>query len=250
MNICISNSAEELGSSAAEQAAEQLQRCIENQGYARLILSTGASQFTFLQALAKSRLDWSKVEMFHLDEYVSLSESHPASFRRYLKERFISFAEEVTAHWVDGEGDIRANIAELTAEIRKAPIDLALIGIGENAHIAFNDPPADFNDQESYKVVDLDEECKAQQVNEGWFESMSAVPKQAITMTVSQIMKSKIIISCVPHKVKARAIRNTLQGDVSELCPASILKTHRNWWLYLDENSSSEIMGISKPTGN
>jgi glucosamine-6-phosphate deaminase len=241
MIIHISNTAEELGLAAVEKAAQIINDCIEKQDQARIILSTGASQFTFLEALAVKEIDWSKVEMFHLDEYVGLPDSHPASFRRYLRERFLSYAKVKSAYLVNGEGDISAHIAELCKEIAKAPIDLALIGIGENAHIAFNDPPADFNTTEAYMVVDLDEECKAQQVREGWFESNQTVPKQAITMTVQQILKSKTIISCVPNQVKANAIQRTLQDGVTNLIPASVLKTHENWLLYLDAASSDNM---------
>jgi glucosamine-6-phosphate deaminase len=214
---------------------------IEKQGWVRIILSTGASQFPFFEALKEKTIDWSKVEMFHLDEYVDLPESHAASFRKYLKERFLSFAPVAKAHLVNGEGDVAAHIKELSSELHKAPIDLALIGIGENAHIAFNDPPADFETTAAYKVVDLDEGCKTQQVREGWFESLASVPKQAITMTVHQILSSKTIISCVPHQVKAEAIRKTMEEGVTNLVPSSILKTHGDWWLYLDQNSASLI---------
>lgn len=245
MQVHTSQTAEELGVAAAAKAAEVLNDRIAKQGRARIVLSTGASQFTFFQALEKQAIDWSKVDMFHLDEYVDLPESHIASFRKYLKERFISFAPVANAYFVDGEGDVASKIAALTAEIRKAPVDLALIGIGENAHIAFNDPPADFDTDEAYRVVDLDDACKTQQVREGWFASLDEVPKQAITMTVSQIMSSAVIISCVPHAVKANAIRNTLQEGVSNMVPASILKTHADWWLFLDEASASGIDSVS-----
>ncbi|MFK7693469.1 glucosamine-6-phosphate deaminase [Paenibacillus sp. HJGM_3] len=241
MNIHKADNAGLLGELAANQAAEVLQSTIERQGYARIVLSTGASQFPFFEALKAKPIDWSKVEMFHLDEYVGLPESHPASFRKYLKERFLSFAPVAQAHLVDGEGDVAAHLADLTNEIRKAPIDLALIGIGENAHIAFNDPPADFETREAYIVVNLDEACKAQQVREGWFESLDTVPKQAITMTVHQILSSRTIISVVPHEVKAEAIRSTLREGVTNTVPASILKTHGDWSLYLDRNSASLI---------
>lgn len=241
MHVHISQTAEELGAVAAAKAAGILKGCIAKQGGARIVLSTGASQFTFLEALALHPIDWSKVTMFHLDEYVGLPETHAASFRKYLKERFLSFAHEANACFVDGEGDVQRNIAALTEEIRKAPIDLALIGIGENAHIAFNDPPADFDTEEAYLVVDLDDACKKQQVREGWFASLDEVPKQAITMSVRQILSSTTILSCVPHAVKANAIRSTLQDEVTNLVPASILKTHADWWLYLDEASASGI---------
>jgi glucosamine-6-phosphate deaminase len=241
MHCHIAKTSEEMGIAAADKAAEVICNYIEKQGYARIVLSTGASQFTFLKALADKKIDWSKVEMFHLDEYVGLPETHPASFRSYLRERFLSYAPVAKAHLVSGEGDVAAHIAELSKEIGKAAIDLALIGIGENAHIAFNDPPADFEMTDAYKIVDLDDECKAQQVREGWFESLDTVPKQAITMTVQQILNSKTIVSCVPHQVKANAIRNTMQEGLSNLVPATILKTHGDWWLYLDKASASEM---------
>ncbi|WP_409346387.1 6-phosphogluconolactonase [Paenibacillus sp. MBLB4367] len=241
MHVHVSLTAKELGAAAAAKAAEVLKERIAKQGGARIVLSTGASQFTFFEALAQHKIDWSKVVMFHLDEYVALPDTHIASFRKYLKERFLSFAPVAQAYFVTGEGDVQQNIAALTAEIRKAPIDLALIGIGENAHIAFNDPPADFDTDAAYRVVNLDDACKAQQVGEGWFASPGEVPKQAITMTVRQILSSATIISCVPHAVKANAIRQTLGSDVTNMVPASILKTHADWWLYLDEESASGI---------
>ncbi len=241
MNVTISETAEELGAAAAQQAADIINECVNKRGSARIVLSTGASQFTFLEALASHAVDWSKVEMFHLDEYADLPDTHPASFRKYLRERFLSYASGAKAHLVDGEGDIASHIAQLTREIRRAPIDLSMIGIGENAHIAFNDPPADFDTTEAYKVVDLDEACKAQQVREGWFESLGQVPRQAITMTVRQILDSATIISCVPYRVKANAIKQTLQEEITADVPASILKTHNDWRLFLDRESASEI---------
>ncbi|GIP37123.1 glucosamine-6-phosphate deaminase [Paenibacillus sp. J31TS4] len=246
MHLTIHDNAEKLGEAAAAKAAEVLDARIREQGKARLVLSTGASQFSFLRALAQERVDWSRVEMFHLDEYVGLPESHPASFRKYLKERFLSFAPVAKAHLVDGEGELDSVLASLSAAIREAPIDLALIGIGENAHIAFNDPPADFDAEEPYKVVELDDACKAQQVREGWFPSAGEVPRQAITMTVPQIMACRTILSCVPYRVKAEAIRRTLEEEVTPLVPASILKRHGDWWLYLDRESASALPDAGK----
>jgi len=233
VNIHISDTPEQLGAAAAVQAADAIRRAIAANGKARIVLSTGASQFGFFQAFIKEQLEWHKIEMFHLDEYVALPESHIASFRKYLKERF--------ADHVNGEGDVAANIAALTEEIRKQPIDVALIGIGENSHIAFNDPPADFDTKEAYMVVDLDEACKRQQVGEGWFATVDDVPKQAITMTVHQIMQAKTIISCVPHKVKANAIKMTMDNNVTNTVPSTMLKTHADWSLYLDSESASLI---------
>lgn len=243
MKVNVLETPEQLGQVAAHHAARFLNERISENGKARIILSTGASQFEFFKAFVKADIDWSKVEMFHLDEYVHLPESHPASFRTYLKNRFLAEVNIKKVHFVDGEGDFEENIRQLNAEIGKARIDLAMIGIGENAHIAFNDPPADFKTEQPYIVVELDEACKRQQVGEGWFDNVEEVPKQAITMSVHQIMQSDCIISCVPHKVKAGAIRATLEDEVTPEIPATILKTHPNWSLYLDRASASEIQG-------
>lgn len=241
MQMTITDNAEALGKKAAAVCADMLRETLQAQAGARIVLSTGASQFEFLRHFVQAELDWERVEMFHLDEYVGLSEQHPASFRRYLRERFLQYVD-VQRYWlVDGEGDTEANIRRLSDEIGRAPIDLALIGIGENAHIAFNDPPADFITDAPYKIVDLDEACKRQQVGEGWFVTVDDVPKQAITMTVRQILRSRHIVSCVPHRVKAKAIRETLQREVDPMIPATMLKTHPSWHLFLDAASASEI---------
>jgi glucosamine-6-phosphate deaminase len=240
MKVYVLENAQELGNAAASHVAKIINELLAQQGKVRLVLSTGSSQFETLEALIKEDIDWSKVEMFHLDEYVNLSEEHPASFRKYLKERFVSLVPIQQVHYVNGEGDIKAHMEELAREITKEPIDLALIGIGENGHIAFNDPPADFMTKEAYKVVDLDEACKRQQVGEGWFPSIDEVPQQAITMTVHQIMQSRIIVSCVPNKVKAAAIQAFFENDISNTTPSTILKTHPNFTLFLDKQSSSQ----------
>jgi glucosamine-6-phosphate deaminase len=201
-------------------------------------LSTGASQFDTIQALIQSDVDWSCVEMFHLDEYIDLPETHPASFRKYLKERFISKVNLKAAHLVDGSPEC---IEGLTKELRKLPIDIGLIGIGENAHIAFNDPPADFETKEAYKIVDLDDACKKQQIGEGWFATIDDVPKQAITMTVFQILQCKTILSCVPYAVKANAVKATLENDKTNEIPATIMKGHNDFSLFLDADSAALI---------
>ena len=179
--------------------------------------------------------------MFHLDEYVDLPQTHGASFRKYLQERFVAkVAPLAAAHFVDGT---REGIAKLTDELRKEPIDIGLIGIGENGHIAFNDPPADFDTREAYIIVNLDERCKRQQMGEGWFASIDEVPKQAVSMTTYQIMQCERIVSCVPHKVKAEAVSKTIHAkEVTNLVPATLLKTHPDFILYLDENSASGIV--------
>lgn len=239
MQVKVLASADALGQAAAETAANILKQTIKRQGGARLLLSTGASQFDTLKHLVRQDVDWRRVTMFHLDEYVDLPETHPASFRRYLKERFINVVNPGQAYLVNGEGDVEGNIAGLASILREAPIDLALIGIGENAHIAFNDPPADFTTQVTYKIVTLDEKCKRQQVGEGWFASLAEVPARAITMSVYQIMQSKVVLSCVPHAVKALAIKQTLENDVTPEIPATILKTHADWTLFIDQDAAS-----------
>lgn len=237
MEIIKSKDAMELGARAGKLAAEKIREAIAANGTARIILSTGASQFETLQAMVKEDVDWSKVEMFHLDEYVNISEDHPASFRKYLKERFVDLVHPKAVYFVDGNHPQEA-IRFLTEEITKAPIDVALIGIGENAHIAFNDPPADFDTKESYIIVNLDEKCRKQQVGEGWFAGVDDVPAQAISMTPYRIMESKVIISAVPHAVKANAVRMTLESkETTNLIPATLLKEHDNFFLFVDEES-------------
>ncbi len=241
MEIIKSKTSKELGNAAAKLAAEKLNAAIAEKGCARIILSTGASQFETLEALVKEDVDWSKVEMFHLDEYVNLPESHIASFRKYLKERFINIVHPKVAYLVDGNNP-EETIKFLTEKITESPVDLGLIGIGENAHIAFNDPPADFNTKESYFVVNLDEKCRMQQVGEGWFDGIEDVPAQAISMTPYRIMQCKTIISAVPHAVKAWAVKNTIESkETTPMIPATLLKEHADWYLFVDENSGKDI---------
>lgn len=241
MKVKVLETSAALGAEAATHAADLIRKAIAEKGKARIVLSTGASQFEFFQAFVREKIEWGKVEMFHLDEYVNLPQTHIASFRKYLKERFADVVSVGRTCYVNGEGDVRANIEALTAEIRKEPIDVSLIGIGENCHIAFNDPPADFDTREAFIVVDLDEACKKQQVGEGWFATIDDVPKQAITMTVHQIMQAKTIISCVPRGVKANAIKQTLESELNNRVPSTMLKQHADWTLYLDRESASLI---------
>ena len=239
MEIRISVTPEQLGKSAARHAAYLLNRASAAQGEARLLLSTGASQFETLRALVLEPVQWDRVTMFHLDEYVDLPETHIASFRKYLKERFISKVPLKAAWLVDGT---REGIARITAELRKAPIDVGLIGIGENAHIAFNDPPADLETKESYIIVNLDERCKQQQCGEGWFKTVDEVPKQAVSMTVHQILQCRAILSCVPHAVKADAVYKALFAPQDAMTPAAWLRTHPDWTLYIDRHSAEKIL--------
>jgi len=239
VEIRICKNPAELGASAAKHVAGILNQCIAEKGCARIVLSTGASQFDTFANLVKQDVDWSKVEMFHLDEYVDLPETHGASFRKYLKEKFIAHIPALkAAHFVDGTVE---GIAKLTEELRSAPIDIGLIGIGENAHIAFNDPPADFDTKEAYIIVNLNDTCKQQQVGEGWFATPDDVPKQAVSMTVHQILQCERIVSCVPYKVKANAVKATLSNDVTNTVPATIMKGHKDFILYLDCDSASLV---------
>jgi glucosamine-6-phosphate deaminase len=229
-----------LSRAAARLAAEGLRRAIHDQGQARIVAATGASQFEFLDALtAAGDVDWSRVEMFHLDEYVGLPLSHPASFRKYLLERLIGKVGITRYHLLDGESDAASVAARVGRELAGAPIDLAFVGIGENAHLAFNDPPADFDTGTPYLIVTLDEACRQQQVGEGWFATVADVPSQAISMSVRQILKAREIICIVPDARKAPAVKACVEGDISPTAPASILRTHDNTTLYLDRESAS-----------
>jgi glucosamine-6-phosphate deaminase len=244
MIIDIGNDAIELGLRAAQFVAGKLNEAVRQGGEARMVVSTGSSQFETFQALLKEKIEWEKIEVFHLDEYLGLPVTHNASFRKYLFDRFISHVKIRKFHSVDVEGDYQGRIRELTGEIRRKPVDIGLIGIGVNGHIAFNDPPADFETHEAYIVVNLDEQCRLQQVNEGWFKSLAEVPVQAISMTPWQIMQCKTIVSCVPHKVKAVSVKNTLINSLTEIVPATILKQHPDFHLYLDKDSASEIIPL------
>ncbi|QMU26968.1 glucosamine-6-phosphate deaminase [Adhaeribacter radiodurans] len=240
MEINISDNPQELGKAAGSTAAKLIRQAIAEKGSATIILATGTSQFeTLKQLIAEPNIDWSQVTMFHLDEYIGLPESSPASFRKYLKERFISRVPALKAvHLVNGETAPEAECERLGELIQNNPVDVALIGIGENGHIAFNDPPADFETEQPYIIVELDEPCRRQQFGEGWFQSMEEVPRQAISMSVKQIMKSKRIICSVPDSRKAEAVKNSLEQPVSTIYPASILQNHPDCKFYLDQASA------------
>ncbi len=238
-----------LGKTAAQQAAEILRQAIQVKGEANMILATGASQFQILENLVNTPdIDWRKVSVFHLDEYIGLPQTHPASFRKFLTERFLDKVEPVKqAFFVGGDApDPQQECKRLGEIIAAHPIDVALIGIGENGHVAFNDPPADFDTEEPYIVVNLDEACRRQQLGEGWFKTLEDVPPTAISMGIKQIMKSKHIICSCPDERKAVPVRNALEGPLTNLCPASILRTHPDCTLYLDEASASLLNSSSK----
>lgn len=242
MNISISENSSQLGENAAKLISEKLNEALILNGEACMVVSTGSSQFEMFQALVKEKVDWSRVEVFHLDKYIGLPATHKASFRKYLYERFINLVPVKKFHGVDVEGNIAGRIGELTSEIRSKPVNFGLIGIGINGHIAFNDPPADFQTHDAYIVVKLDDQCKMQQVNEGWFKTPEDVPDQAVSMSVWQIMQCRTIISVVPHLVKADAVKNTLTNKLTNMIPATMLKQHTDWNLFLDQNSASGII--------
>ena len=241
MNIKISDNPVELGKVSAAAAVEGILNAIKEKGQANVILATGASQFETLKNLVENTsIDWSKVVMFHLDEYIGLPETAPASFRKYLKERFLNLVSPLKASYlVNGETDPEEECERLNQIITDHPIDVAFVGIGENGHLAFNDPPADFDTVSPYIVVDLDEKCRLQQFNEGWFPSLAEVPKKAISMSIKQICISKMIICSVPDSRKAEAVKNTLENKVSNNDPASVLQTHANCLFILDKSSAS-----------
>jgi glucosamine-6-phosphate deaminase len=236
-----------LGAAAAGRASIILRETIAARGQARIVAATGASQFEFLAALsAAPGIDWKKVEMFHLDEYLGLPETHPASFRKYLRERLIDRVGIERHHLLDLEGDVPAVIRAVSTAIRAAPIDVAFVGIGENGHLAFNDPPADFVTDEPYIVVELDRACRQQQVGEGWFGRLEEVPTQAVSMTVRQILEAREILCIVPDRRKAEAVRASLRGPVTPEVPASALREHPNTTLYLDPGSAA-LLDVTPP---
>jgi glucosamine-6-phosphate deaminase len=243
MLIRVFNDKLTLGCAAAEQAATAIRRALSERGEARIIVATAASQLEFLDALTKAPdIDWSKVEVFHLDEYIGLPITHPGSFRKMLMEQLVNKTGIRRYHLLPGDAaDPAAAVREASKQLASAPIDIAFLGIGENGHIAFNDPPADFDTEEPYIIVNLDEACRQQQVGEAWFADISQVPKQAISMSAKQILKAKEILAVVPDTRKAQAIKACFEGEVSPMAPASILRRHSNATVYLDRNSASML---------
>ncbi len=241
MKIQVFDSKQQLGEAAAEIAAQAIRQAIAERGQAYVIAATGASQFEFLDALVQQAdLDWQKVTFFHLDEYVGLSETHPASFRKYLRERLVERVRPGVFHFINGEAeDPEVEARRLGALISPVTIDVAFVGIGENGHLAFNDPPADFETEEPYLVVKLDEACRRQQIGEGWFKSLDEVPERALSMSIRQVLKARKILCIVPDKRKAVAVKNTVEQEVSPNYPASVLQQHSDTTLFLDTDAAS-----------
>ncbi|MDR3653684.1 MAG: glucosamine-6-phosphate deaminase [Paludibacter sp.] len=241
METIISENKQVLGKKAAQLGAELIRKAILENGEANIIVATGASQFEMLGELVKQDIDWSKVRGFHLDEYIGISELHPASFRNYLKNRLVDIVSPMEFNYVNGSDNPNEECARLEKIITNHPIDVAFVGIGENSHLAFNDPPADFETDSAYLVVELDEACRRQQMGEGWFPTINDVPKQAISMSIKQIMKSKSIICSVPDLRKAEAVKKMIQDEISPEVPASVLRNHPATWLFLDKDAASLI---------
>jgi glucosamine-6-phosphate deaminase len=241
MEIRVFDGKQELGQAAAARAAAAIGEAVARSGAARVVAATGASQFEFLEALASTPgIAWDRVEMFHLDEYVGVSDTHPASFRRYLRERIVACVHPRTFHFLAGDApDPAAECRRVGALLSAAPVDVAFVGIGENGHLAFNDPPADFATEQPYLVVELDEACRRQQLGEGWFATLEDVPRRALSMSIRQILKSREILCVVPDARKAKAVAECLDGPVDPMHPSSILQTHARTTVYLDRDSAA-----------
>ncbi|MFA7492019.1 MAG: glucosamine-6-phosphate deaminase [Proteiniphilum sp.] len=231
------------GEDSADFVAQHLNDIVQTKGHANLILATGASQFAFIEALKTLQIDWDKITVFHLDEYKDLPETHPASFRKYLKERILDVVKPFQAHYINGDArEIDYEVVRYEKLLKAVTVDVACIGIGENGHIAFNDPEiADFNDPKLVKIVQLDDISRRQQLGEGWFSTLEEVPKEAISLTIPAIMRCKVISCMVPDKRKANAVYNTLNAEISTACPATILRRHPHTVLFLDKNSASQL---------
>jgi glucosamine-6-phosphate deaminase len=242
-NVSVSQNRELMARTAAAYSIEKLRKLLDAQQHVRLIAATGASQIEFLQSVTRARdLDWKRVELFHLDEYVGIGQEHPASFAGYIKKRIVEPAGIERFHLLDGLSEPQRMIRETGEQLRQAPVDLAFVGIGENGHLAFNDPPADFETDAPYLVANLDEKCRQQQVGEGWFASLADVPKRAISMSIRQILKARSIVCTVPDERKAEAVYNSLVGPVTPMVPASILQTHSDVRFFLDAPSAKLLV--------
>lgn len=241
MEIQIYKTKEEMGQAAAVKGAQLIRAALKSKGSASIIVATGASQFEMLSALTRENIDWTRVTAFHLDEYIGIPLAHPASFRKYLKERFADHIPIKAFHYINGEVDPAGEIERLNSTITPFQIDVAFIGVGENAHLAFNDPPADFTTTDPYIEVQLDNDCRQQQINEGWFTSMEEMPERAISMSVNHILKSDHIICTVPGERKAIAVKKMMESKISEDIPATALKSHHSVSVYLDRYSSISL---------
>jgi len=247
MKITVHPDPATMGRAAAAEAATAIRGAIAERRRARVVVATGTSQLEVLDALSGAEgIEWNQVDLFHLDEYAGLSDRHPASFRRYLRERFVEKlpCQPGSFEWIDAQDAPERECARLATAVPDGPFDVSLVGIGENAHLAFNDPPADFEAVEPYIVVELDEACRRQQVGEGWFPSLADVPTRAISMSVPRILASRLIICSVPDERKAEAVRNSVEGPITPAVPASILQTHTDCRIHVDRAAASLLARV------
>jgi glucosamine-6-phosphate deaminase len=249
--VAVYGSASEAGAAAASKAAELIRAAIAKRGRARIIGATGNSQIPLVDALVREDLDWNAVELFHMDEYVGLPATHPSSFRYWMKTRVEDRVHPRATHYIEGDArDLPAEISRYVRLLNEAPIDLAFVGFGENGHIAFNDPPvADFHDNETMKVITLDDACRRQQAGEGHFPDVASVPAEAVTITCPGLFRAASWVCCVPELRKSEAVRNALEGPISEACPASLARTHANTFVYLDSESASRLSAVAAGSG-
>ena len=246
--VRVFSSTRELDAAAADDAAGVLRAAVAERGVANAMFATGNSQLGFLDDLVTRDVDWSKVVVFHMDEYVGVGPDHPAGFGRYIRERIADRARPGVVHYIQGIGDAGAECERYAHLLARHPLDICCLGIGENGHLAFNDPPvADFDDPRDVKVVELDTGCRAQQVNEGHFASIEAVPTRAITVTIPALLRARRVIASVPEARKAAPVRAALEGPVTTACPASVLRTCSHARLYLDRDSASGLSGDPRP---
>lgn len=231
-----------LGQAACDSAVRILVEAIKTRGAANLILATGNSQLSFLEALRRDdRIEWSHIQLFHMDEYLGMTSEHPASFRRFMKEKLLDFVKPATFYGISGDAnDPEVESKRYAGLLQEHSPDLCCLGIGENGHLAFNDPPfADFNDPKAVKLVELDSISRRQQVGEGHFPSLQDVPTHALTLTVPALLAARHVLAIVPEKRKSRAVKEALTGPVSPDCPASILRQTPHARLFLDRDSAS-----------
>ena len=247
MQVSISATKKEMGQKAAACGAEVIRKAISERGEANVVLACAPSQNQTYDALVEEPgIDWSKVNVFHLDEYVGLKADHPASFRLNLHKTILDRLPQPVKsfHAIEGDADdLKQFIKDLDAEIKKCVIDVAFVGIGENGHVAFNDPPADFEIEDAYLVAELDEACRRQQYGEGWFPTMEAVPKTAVTMSCKQIMRAKAIVNTVPDTRKAKAVGLALEGPITNMVPATIMRNHSEYNVFLDQEAAACLKG-------
>ena len=244
LQVNVFGSTAEMGRAAAEFVSHKLAVTIKQKGEARIMLVTGTSQFSFLAALRDNPdIKWKKITVFHLNEYLGMSDQHPASFRKYLRERILDEVRPKKVHFLEGDArDVKAELVKYESLLREAPVDIACIGIGVKGHIAFIDPPvADFDDPKLVKIVELDDACRMQQMGEGWFPSFDQVPTHAISLTIPAIMRCKTVSCVVPDERKSEAVHNTLNAPIDTSCPATILRTHKDAVLWLDKKSALKL---------